>query len=1630
MGTRNLEPSFDYTDRTDAPDLSQVVAMLNKSDISVWGQLGDSEMNGNCQPITDLNKFEFARQQGWKAGKSVPIVAHGKLLGRIDMFMKEIPDEKKDQWQATALTALASSFGQRLSSVLDAIELDQVATLSKEFLDIRSFDDTTNKIVNWGKLLTGAQKVWLYFPENELNLLIGDPQESISKFANTSFLTNRVISLGDWIQAPRQVNGHRLYRSLLSVPLKAEGNDKPTAVIVLAHENPFAFSHHQERMMVDFLSQQAAIAMTTAVWIKERDATRLSQLETLSESLVSNGNYTEILNRIVTDTMSVLRAQAASLYLLNSETGKLEIMAATGYHAPLMQAKEKPSYNLGEGVTGWIAQEGKIFKADSTDELHSKYGKVWKGKFKELQNDREPNAFLGIPLKVGNLTIGILKLEDREGSASKVFSDEDVLLGSMMGNVIATVVHNYRVSEQTNVTKLNTLSDNIRSLSSVLAGSVDRQTLMDNIVEKIQDVLNVSAASLFLADEKRENLEIKAASGYQKVLMDVSPRPSYRWGEGVTGRIAQRNEPVLANRLENLRKIGGANKGKYDEKQANQQPQAFYGMPLNVEGEKRPIGVLKVESLEPRPFTDEDVLLITMMGNVIAAVVHNAQISENKLANFNENIRQLSSVLAGSLHRQTLMDNIVEKIQDVLNVSAASLFLADEKRENLEIKAASGYQKVLMDVSPRPSYRWGEGVTGRIAQRNEPVLANRLENLRKIGGANKGKYDEKQANQQPQAFYGMPLNVEGEKRPIGVLKVESLEPRPFTDEDVLLITMMGNVIAAVVYNAEISEKKLANFSEYIRSLSDVLTPGSMSTQEWFQKIVDRISDLFRTDAASLYLVDDANGLLTIKAASGYQKELIKEKAFYEVGEGVTGKIADTGRAFHADQLAKLREQGGKNRGKYDDLQGGNQPTSYYGVPLKVSGKSKPIGVLKFESLKEGFFPAENRLLIDMMANVIGTVIDNIQQGEKRISVILRDMGTLTKSLDVSNIVLTKYTSEKDSGLVDQLALALAEDLGNGPISDIEPEAEKIFIARKKVEPELRPELYERISVWARHLNHELVEWQLSLYHSILASNPKKYENWNQVQDMAEKWIELKKSVGQPANFQRTASKIVMDLATKIEMPCSSSGMDSSSTWFQAILETKEMFGDEIQHILMLFQCNGDLDELNQRRLASLASQDEKRPYPVLLVVLWNTGVTKQQKEALRALLAVTAKDVAFAEIKDILKFYETVEPRNDFTRFIKKQVSVTSPFVTDGDVPDNFFFGRDDEIKTLATNIGHDYAVIGNRKIGKTSLLKKVERILESNTLVKPIPINCNPVTDHIDHFYNKFQEDSKIELKSLSPAGFDQAVRRFVRQDASRKPLFLIDEADRALVLDIKNGEGLVRVCRGLSQDGICNFIFFGSTTLAALRVNAKSDLFNFATSIHLGYLSKDISRRVLMVPLEKVDISLENPDYITDKVFEITSGHPNLVQKIGSLLIDCANANEHRIIREHIDQICVSSSFRDYFLSIIWGDAGPLEKLITLIAPDLDFTLSEITETLIEAGIQLQRINASTGKQVLGVTYNDLDAALEILRDLSVLKEEAGVYHFIPRSFQNILKLKEPQKIQNDIDACLYQLSQKANL
>ena len=90
--------------------------------------------------------------------------------------------------------------------------------------------------------------------------------------------------------------------------------------------------------------------------------------------------------------------------------------------------------------------------------------------------------------------------------------------------------------------------------------------------------------------------------------------------------------------------------------------------------------------------------------------------------------------------------------------------------------------------------------------------------------------------------------------------------------------------------------------------------------------------------------------------------------------------------------------------------------------------------------------------------------------------------------------------------------------------------------------------------------------------------------------------------------------------------------------------------------------------------------------------------------------------------QDLRQILIARDPGKRLVEIILQQVdlSVVSPYVTSGPVPASMFFGRDHELKTITRKITDtSFALIGGRKIGKTSILDRVYRLLgESRDLI------------------------------------------------------------------------------------------------------------------------------------------------------------------------------------------------------------------------------------------------------------------------------------------------------------------------
>ena len=360
---------------------------------------------------------------------------------------------------------------------------------------------------------------------------------------------------------------------------------------------------------------------------------------------------------------------------------------------------------------------------------------------------------------------------------------------------------------------------------------------------------------------------------------------------------------------------------------------------------------------------------------------------------------------------------------------------------------------------------------------------------------------------------------------------------------------------------------------------------------------------------------------------------------------------------------------------------------------------------------------------------------------------------------------------------------------------------------------------------------------------------------------------------------------------------------------------------------------------------------------------------------------------------DILDILIARQPVQVLVQRILAQVDLTvvSPFVVSGPVPDNMFFGREEETKTLTQSAATaDFAIIGNRKIGKTSLLQRTRRRLSEGGRAQPLLVDCQTVRD-AESFYRAFQAQTGVTLQAETPDGFATAVTNLSRQ--AHIPIVLMDEVDALLANERARGEPLAATWRTLAQAGICRFIFCGSTGLARRLDDASSVFFNFPQRLPIGYLKPETASLVLTQPLETLGILLEDKETVLREMLRLTSGHPNLVQYVGRGLVEAANRRgERRIILDDLRAVCTSTSFSDFYLRTVWGEAGALEKLVTLVAPAEGFVITELERALEQHDIQ--------------ATDEALDAALNMLSIYSILERRGHRYTFVPLAFPTILR------------------------
>ncbi|MDH5505979.1 MAG: GAF domain-containing protein [Anaerolineae bacterium] len=257
-----------------------------------------------------------------------------------------------------------------------------------------------------------------------------------------------------WQQRSYEKTGEMGPGSSVSAPLLAREN--LVGVITLSHPTPDFFDE-EHLALVQAIADLAGIAVLNGRLYDEsrRRAVVMSALADSAAAINASLQIDEVLQTILDQTSRALQVEAVSLALIDPETNELEFRAVAGEgSADIAGLRIK----MGQGVAGWVAQEGQSVIVPEAEKDPRFYTQV------DAQTGYKTRMIACAPIRAKGKIIGVL-----EALNSKTPFDQDVLLVlEGIGNLAGTAIDHAQLFEEVEIAHRRYLEIFEDSVDSIL----------------------------------------------------------------------------------------------------------------------------------------------------------------------------------------------------------------------------------------------------------------------------------------------------------------------------------------------------------------------------------------------------------------------------------------------------------------------------------------------------------------------------------------------------------------------------------------------------------------------------------------------------------------------------------------------------------------------------------------------------------------------------------------------------------------------------------------------------------------------------------------------------------------------------------------------------------------------------------------------------------------------------------------------------------------------------------------------------------------------------------------------------------------------------------------------------------
>ena len=559
--------------------------------------------------------------------------------------------------------------------------------------------------------------------------------------------------------------------------------------------------------------------------------------------------------------------------------------------------------------------------------------------------------WLGVPLKVDGLTIGVVAVqtyrEDRR------YTPDDLDLLTFVGQHIATALARARAIEETR--QRNAELSLVNEIGSALARQLEFEAIVDLVGERLRGIFEADSIFIALADEARGMVDFPYfVEGGRR--LQTTP---LRIGEGLTSRVIQSKSTLRIDTRVQADDLGAIDTAIDNE--------SWLGVPILV-GD-RAIGMIALEALPRFAFGDSDERLLATLAASMGVALDNARLFDETKRLLGEAdqraselavVNEIGAALAAQLDFAAIVDLVGDRIRSIFDAQTGFIALYDPTTQTIETPYAIDRGE-RASWPPRPL---GPGLTSKVITTGRPLRLGSTAEAEAHGAIVMGSADN-------ESWLGVPILAADRVR--GVIALERQPEHAFSPSDERLLGTLASSMGVALENARLfdeTKRLLAETDQRASELAVVNEIGSaLAKQLDFDAIIElvgeRVRRIFAATSLFVALYDPSTNVVRFAYEIAEGVRLHTDPI--ELGPGLTSQVITSRRPLRIVDAAQMEAS--------PAIQvEGPVSQSWLGVPI-LAGE-RVIGVIGLENLEPDAYGEADERLLGTLASSMGVALEN------------------------------------------------------------------------------------------------------------------------------------------------------------------------------------------------------------------------------------------------------------------------------------------------------------------------------------------------------------------------------------------------------------------------------------------------------------------------------------------------------------------------------------------------------------------------------------------------------------------------------------------------------------------------------